>query len=182
MRITERDRKVLDFIENFKIATTDTIQELFYPSLKVAQRRLKLLHDNKYIKRDREHFTSQFYYYIRKPKQLKHSLLLTDFYRELNKTSSIELFKNEFIIEDLRSDGFVAYELKGKKDIAFVEVEISNKGFDIEKYERLYKSMKWRKLFPKFPTIIAITDKPLPSTRLKVIQVNEDMSNLKEVF
>ena len=182
MIVTDRDKLVLEFIEQFKIATTDTIQLLFYPSLRITQRRLKLLVDNKLLKRDRDTFTSQFYYYIKKPRQLKHSLLLTDFYRELHKISKIELFKNEFIIEDIRSDGFVAYEYKSKKEIAFIEVELSNKGLDLEKYERLYKSSKYKKYFPIFPNIIIISNKSIPKTKLKIIKIDESIQGLELIL
>lgn len=178
MIVTNRDKKVLAFLDEFRIATTDTIQELFYPSLRVAQTRLKLLYDNKLIKRDRDHFTSQYYYYIKKPKQLRHDLLLTNFYREINKLADIELFKKEFTVDNIRADGLIAYK-RNKRYIAFAEVQIANTPLDILKYEKLYKSNQYKKYFPTFPFIYAITDKKIPSSSLKIIQINEDMSNIK---
>lgn len=178
--ITDRDKQVLEFLRKFKVATTDTIADIFYPSLRVAQRRLKILYENKALKRDREHFTSQFYYYIQKPKQLRHSILLTDFYRELNKIANIEFFESEFAIEHVRADALAAYRIKNRGYIAFVEVQIANMPLDIEKYENLYRSELYKKYFPVFPLIIAITDKNIPKTDLKVIQLNEKLENLKE--
>ena len=182
MIVTERDKKVLNFIEKFNVATTDTIQELFYPSIRVAQHRLKLMYDNKLLKRERDHFTSQYYYYLRKPRQLRHSLLLTDFYREINRLTKIELFEKELTIEHVRADGLVAYKYKSKRYIAFIEVQIANTPLDVEKYEKLFKSGKYKKYFPVFPLIYAITNKKIPYTELKIIRVNEDMSNVKEVL
>ncbi len=183
MIVTDRDNKVLDFISDYKVATTKTITELFYPSERVAQRRLKLLADNNLLKRDRDNYTSQFYYYNKKPRQLRHSLLVTDFYREFTKIAKIEMFKTEFIIEDVRADAFIAYEIAGKKDIAFLEVQIANSQLDLEKYAKLDKSGKLRKYrFPRFPLIISVTNKNIPKSYLRVVQVREDMSNLKEVM
>lgn len=182
MIVTERDKKVLNFIEKFNVATTDTIQELFYPSIRVAQHRLKLMYDNKLLKRERDHFTSQYYYYLRKPRQLRHSLLLTDFYREINRLTQIELFEKEFTIDNVRPDGLIAYRYKGKSYIACIEVQIANIALDVEKYEKLFKSGKYKKYFPVFPLVYAITNKKIPYTELKIIRVNEDMSNLKEVL
>lgn len=182
MIVTDRDKRVLDFISKFRVATTDTIQELFYPSLRVTQNRLKLMYENKLLKRERDHFTSQYIYYLRKPKQLRHSLLLTDFYREMHKLTKIELFEKEFEIENIRADGLIAYKYKNKGYIAFVEVQIANKGLDIVKYEKLYKSKNYKKYFPVFPLVYAITNKKIPDTELKIIRVNEDMSNLKEIL
>lgn len=182
MIVTERDKKVLNFIEKFNVATTDTIQELFYPSIRVAQHRLKLMYDNKLLKRERDHFTAQYIYYIRKPKQLRHDLLLTDFYREMNRLTDIELFEKEFTIDNVRPDGLIAYRYKGKSYIACIEVQIANIALDVEKYEKLFKSGKYKKYFPVFPLVYAITNKKIPYTELKIIRVNEDMSNLKEVL
>lgn len=178
MIVTERDKKLLRFIEKFRIATTDTIQELFYPSLRVAQNRLRLMTENKLLKREREHFTSQYYYYIKKPTQVRHSLLLTSFYRELTKIAQIEVFEKEFSIEDIRPDGLVAYRYDNKNYIAFVEVQISMQPLDIGKYERLYKSGKYKGYFPVFPLIIAISDKKLPETKLQVIHLDEDLKSI----
>lgn len=180
--ITKRDIRAIEFIEKFKVATTDTIAELFYPNTKIAQRRLKIITDNKLLKREREHFTAQYYYYIRKSNQLKHSLLLTDFYRELNKIATIEHFDSEFIVGDLRSDGLVVYKINGTAYVAFVEVQISNTSIDIAKYEKLHKSAKYKNFFPVFPLIIAITNKNIPDTNLKVIQINEDIENIRGII
>ncbi|OLS02866.1 hypothetical protein [Tissierella creatinophila] len=179
MIVTDRDKLSLKFIKKFKVATTDTIAELFYPNLVIARRRLKLLCDNKLIKRDRDHFTAQYYYYFKKTKQLKHKILLTDFYRELNKTSEIVLFENEFRCENIIADGLAVYKINSQPYIVFIEIEISNKGIDIEKYENLYRSGKYKRYFPVFPSIIVITDKKIPYSNLNIIQVNEDIENLR---
>lgn len=181
MIVTERDKKVIAFIEDFKIATTKTINELFYPSLRVAQHRLKLLSENKLLKRDKDHYTRQYYYYIRKPQQIRHSILLTNFYREVNKLAVIKHFENEFThFDGIRPDGFMALEFPdGRKEIYFVETEISNKP-DVEKYEELFKSNKWKEVFPKFPKIIFVTDKKVKESELfSVIKISEDLKDIK---
>lgn len=180
MIVTDRDKLVLEFINKFKFATTDTIAELFYPNLVIARRRLKLLYDNKLLKRDRDHFTAQYYYYNTKSKQMKHQLLLTDFYRELNKIAEIVFFENEFKCENVIADALAVYKLNEIAYVAFIEVEISNKGIDLDKYEKLFRSNKYEKYFNGvFPLIIAITNKTIPKTSLKIIEVNEDIENLR---
>lgn len=182
MIVRDKEKQVLEFIEKFKVATTDTLAELFYPSLRYAQQRLKKMHDSKLIKRDRDHFTSQYYYFTQRPKQLRHSLLLTNFYRELNRIANIEFFDNEFVIEHVRADALVAYSLQGKGYVAFIEVQIANMPLDIGKYEKLYRAELYKKYFPVFPLIIAITDKNISKSDLKVIKVNEDIENLSRVL
>lgn len=180
MIITQRDRKVIEFIEAMNCVSTKTIYELFYPSLRVAQNRLKLMTENKIVKRDRDHLTSQYYYYINnKPKQVHHNLLLANFYKELSKKATIEVFKKEFVIEDIRPDALVIYTVNGKSYIAFVEIELSNQP-DIPKYEALFKSGKYKEYFKGvFPLIYYVTDKTIPDTKLKVIKISEDMNDFK---
>ncbi len=181
--ITDRDKTVIDFIKDFKVATTDTIAELFYPNLTIARRRLRTLTNEKALKRDRCNHTMQYYYYISKPRQLRHSLLITDFYRELNKICNIEFFENEFICENVRSDGLAVYQYKNEYYVAFIEVQIANTPLDVKKYEKLYRSAVYKNYFGEvFPFIIAITDRKIPDTMLKIIKINENLSNLKEVL
>lgn len=182
MILTERDKNVLDFIGKFKIATTGTIQEIFYPSLFVAQRRLKKMYDHQLLNRDRSYVSSQYMYYINKPRQVRHSLILSNSYKELNKLVDIKYFEREFTLNNVRSDGFVAYRYNNKNYIACIEVQISNLPLDVKKYERLYYSNKYKELFPVFPLIIAITNKNIPETKLEIIQIKEDLSNLKEAL
>lgn len=183
MIVTNRDREVIDFVTKMNCASTKTIAELFYPSLRVAQNRLKLMAENKVLKRDRDHFTNQYYYYIdNKPKQIYHNLLLTDFYKELSKVAEIVAFKKEFIIEDIRPDALVVYTIDGKSYIACVEIELSNTP-DIAKYETLDKSGEYKKYFNGvFPLIIYVTNKKIPGTKLDVIQINEDIKNLRGIL
>ena len=175
--IMKRDKEALDFIDKFKIATTDTLAELFYPSIQIAQRRLKILTDDKHIKRERDHFTMQYHYYQKKTTQSRHSILLTDFYRELNKIADIEFFDKEFSIGNMRSDGLVVYKKNNTNYVAFIEVQIANTPIDIDKYEKLYRSGTYKSYFNNvFPLIIVITNKSIPKTKLKVIKVNENIN------
>jgi len=181
MIVTKDDKKVLNFIDQFKIAKTNTIAELFYSSLRYGQQRLKLLYESKLLKRDRDPFTGQYFYYNKKPIQLRHSLLLTNFYREINKLGRVERFENEFMhFEGIRPDGFLAVEFPDKrKEIYFVETELSNKP-DIEKYEILYKSNQWKNILPKFPAVIFVTDKKVGESKLfQVIKIGEDLKDIK---
>lgn len=183
MIVTNRDRKVIDFINEMNCVSTRTIYELFYPSLRVTQNRLKLMADNKVVKRDRDNITNQYYYYMDiKPKQIHHNILLSNFYNELRKIAKIEAFKKEFTIADIRPDGLAVYTINKQSYIACIEVELSNKP-DVEKYEKLYSSGKYKSYFGGvFPLIIFITDKMMPDTKLKVVSVNESIENLRGII
>ncbi len=182
--ITKRDLEVIKFIEQFKVARTSTIQELFFPSLLVAQKRLKTITEHGFLKRDRAIINQEYFYYIKKPRQLIHSILLTDFYREIHKLGlQIEYFDNEVTLEDIRPDGLLAYRYKDRAYISFIEVEISNKGLDIDKYKRLYATGIYKAYFPSFPMIIAITNQCVENIKdFRIIQIKEDLANINEVF
>lgn len=177
--ITQRDRMVLAYLQNYKCAHTSTLT-MFYPDIRTCQRRLKILYDSREIGRARDNLNAEYIYYLTKPKQLRHSVLLTDFLREFSRIATIETCKPEVTIGNVRADALIGYKRKGVRQLAFVEVQISNTPLDIQKYEKLYYSKQWEKKIPLFPAIIAITDKKIPETKLQVIRINEDLSNLKE--
>jgi len=183
--ITPRDKKAIEFIEKFKIASTSTLQTLFYVSERVAQRRLTLLTEHKELKRTREHISKEYLYYIKKPKQLKHMLLLTDFYREVVKAGiEVIAFENEVtIFEGLRPDGFITYSYNGNTFIAFIEVHISNNKLDLDKYKRLLKTGAYKKVLPIFPKLIVITNKNIPESKdFKILQISEEMGNINNLI
>lgn len=173
--ITQRDAQMMHFIGQFKAAHTSTIQELFYPSYRVTAYRLKTAIDAGELKRDRDGWSGEYLYYIKKPKQLRHALLLTDFYRELHKAAKIIKFIPEPQIGNVRPDAVAGFSIDGYNRLAFIEVEISHKGFNAEKYERL----NWQQHFPVRPEIIAITNAEASVPGYKVMSVNTEFSNFK---
>jgi hypothetical protein len=171
---TERDDLVISYLTEFKAATTTTLSELFYPSLRIAQRRLKALCEDKQIKRTREHINTDYIYYIKKPKQLKHRVLLTNFHREAKKIVDIAHFETGVKYGGIIPDGFIAYSSKGKNYIAFIEIQISNWPLNLKKY----KMFNYREYFPVMPLIIVISNKQMKG----VLQIKEDLSNIREVL
>ncbi|MEA5057792.1 MAG: hypothetical protein VB047_09585 [Anaerotignum propionicum] len=154
--ITDRDYEVIEFLKSYKVASTDTISELFYEGkLRTAQHRLKSLVDKKQIKRSREAVNNQYIYYIKKPVHLRHSLLITDFYRELHKySSSVVFFTREPDICGKRPDAVFGYRINGYECLGLLEVEISNKGFDRDKY----CNTKFLNFFPIAPKLFIISN------------------------
>lgn len=154
--ITERDYEVIEFLKTYRVASTDTIAELFYNGkLRTAQHRLKVLSEKKQIRRSREAITNQYVYFINKPSQLRHSLLITDFYRELHKySSSVVFFTREPDICGKRPDAIFGYRMNSNEYLGLLEVEISNKGFDSEKYS----NAKFINFFPVSPKLFVVSN------------------------
>jgi len=170
--ITRRDQDVIKILDRFKAAKTSTICELFYGSYRVCTRRLSKLTQEGVIKRERDGWSSEYIYYIKRPKQMRHSILLTDFYRELHKIADIKKFIPEPVFSNIRPDAVVGFVL-GRSRLALVEVEISNKGFDRKKYD----AFDWTKYFPVEPELIVISDRKA-ETRFKTTVVSTRLTNI----
>jgi len=153
--ITDRDYEVIEFLKTFKVASTDTLTELFYKNPRTARHRLKQLTDKKMISRSRDAVSNQYVYFTRKPSQLRHSLLVTDFYRELNKyTSQVVFFARETEICGKRPDAVFGYRINKSEYVGLLEVEISHKGFDCDKY----RNSKFVNYFPVPPKLFVISN------------------------
>ncbi|WP_193774795.1 hypothetical protein [Vallitalea guaymasensis] len=175
---------MIEFIEEFRVANTSTICELFYPSLRVAQIRLKKMTELQELKRHRYYYTNEYIYYKKRNNQLRHDLILTNFYRELNRISKVIRFDKEFDkIKGIRPDGFIVYSVNGLNYIAFVEVEISKKGLDLEKYKRLYLGCEYKEHLPVFPLIIIITNNKIKEKiPFGIISLKTDLSDIAKII
>jgi len=156
--ITRRDWQVLDFLKDYRAAYTSTLTKLFYPSEQVATRRLTALVEMGEVKRERGHVSLQYAYYIKKPAQLRHALALTTFYADFAARYEVRHFAREPTIGSIRPDALIGYIDGGRECVAFVEVELSNKGLDHKKYA-LFEQSECKQHFGKMPKIIVVTDK-----------------------
>lgn len=179
--ITDRDKEIIQFLKDFKVATTTTISDLYFnSSIRPCQRRLKFLSEHGYIKSYQENvITEKIHYVGRKPINLKHALILSDFISKL-KLNDIEIIKYKvpFKIENLIADAFIAIKKHNKNYIYFVEVE-NTKKFNLSKYEQLYYSRSWKEIFPIFPGIIVISDRKVNKNSIfNIVDIKLDLSNL----
>lgn len=182
--LTDRDKQIIEFLNDFKCATTTTISNMFFNgSLRPTQRRLKHLREHGYIKSYQANILSENIHYIKKrPSQLQHSLILSSFISELVK-ADIEIlkYKVSYKLENIIADCFLAVRHKDKNYIYFVECE-NTKSFNLSKYEELYFNRAWKEIFPIFPSIIVISDRAVKkSNSFNVIDIKldfRDMDNL----
>jgi hypothetical protein len=181
--VTKRDEKVLEFISKFKAANSKTISTMFYPSLRVAQNRLVSLTKYNLLSREKIIYNNEYVYYIKKTSQLRHNIILSTFYCKLYQIATIHYFIVEPTIENIRPDALIAYTLKEDQSelikLGFVEIEISNKGFNMARYERLFSSGDYKKRFPIFPKLIIVTNKKIPQTDIDCVIIDLDMKDMK---
>ena len=179
--LTTRDFEIIDFLNEYKVARTSTLSQMFFPSIASCYKRLHILASKKEIIRMRDNVSSEYLYYKKRPKQLKHSLLVTDFYRELSKQVDVVSFKLEFPLGNIRPDALFGYRKNGKNCLGSLEVQISHKPFDYGKYERLYDSGSYKAFIPVFPKIFVVSDNNIvpKSNKFDVVLVQTNFSNLR---
>lgn len=185
IRITQRDEAIIEFLNEVKVADTQTLCNIFFNGkLRASQLRLKALVDYKYIKVYRENVISQNIYYVkRKPTQIKHSLILSKFIGELYK-SGIEVLKIRVPLKvgKVIADGFIAIKYNNEPKIFLIEVE-NTKYFDTGKYIELKQTREYKSKFPVMPSIICISDKNNKTDdKLDVIFLKTDLSDMENLI
>lgn len=190
-----RDRDVIDAIAEMKVLDTDQLRLLFYPSARVAQRRLKILTDKQKIFRGRDSIDMPYYYYVEKRIQAQHAIGTNwaRIYMQHIKKGAYSLDRCEYEVEYdfIRPDAVITFNSTGIKQnylTYFIEFDQSTRNhstFDkIKKYNQLYDTPKlwqsewWAKDY--FPDILIITE---TEERVRVIekQIARDNKN-KLVF
>lgn len=188
MKITERDLKIVEFLDTVGVADTSTINKMFFNnSVKACKNRMKPLYDFKLVKRlDRIYINQEYIYYTKKkPKQLEHKLLFSRFVAEL-KHNGAEIIKIKcpLKISDVIADGFIVYKVNGTTRMALVEVE-NQKSFksNMSKYKNLYRSMVWKEYFNVFPNIIVVSnEREIKIDGLNLIFIKKDFSNINRIL
>lgn len=183
--LTKRDDEIIKFLQEYKCATTSTIAQIFFNNSKrPTTRRLKLLREHNLITSSQEFVClEQVHYLNKKPKQLKHTIIETNFIAKLYQ-NNIEILKlkKEFKIGFVRCDLLMVCKINNKNFIYFIEV-CNTKPFDINKYIKLKDSNLWKEYFPVFPSIIVISDKTINITKaLDIIKIDLNLENFEKLL
>lgn len=183
--LQDRDNKIIEFLRDFKCATTSTISDLFFNgSIRPTQRRMKFLTEHGYIRAYQENvITEKIYYIKRKPIQLKHSLILSSLIAELKKHDvEILKYKVSYKLDHVIADCFLAIRYNNKNYIYFIEIE-NTKKFDLKKYEDLYFSRSWKNVFPLFPNILVVSNRVVnKNNKLSITNIKLDFSNINDLI
>lgn len=161
--LTDRDRKITRFLEEFGAASTRQIHALFFDGLNIVncQMRLKLLTERGHIKRDRSGIDKDYVYYVSGlPAQVEHHAVRVDFYIAAKNKLELVDFIPEYRCESLRADGYFEFEYDGLRFGAFLEVQLSA-GFDQTKYEKFFASGNWHGYWDAFPPVVVVTDRAI---------------------
>lgn len=165
MILQKRERELLDFIDVFRASSASQLQKLFFTGMKPdsarkkAQARLKMLYDNKYLKRERSDLNSEFVYFQRKTPFIYHQVLLVDVYIAMQSMrGKVMEFTPEVVTGDIRPDAVVKFDDGRLTHLILVEINRTN-GFNQAKYETFYLTKTWKLFFPAFPKILVVSDR-----------------------
>ncbi|WP_033047159.1 hypothetical protein [Clostridium botulinum] len=173
MYLSDRDKSILKFIEEYGSITINQCSKIFYTKNKEryyqARKKLKKLADEKLLKRYRKDMRSQAVYYMSK-KLSFHDLKVLDIYAELiDMGANITFFKREYTINTLnknyRADGLIECIFDGYFYPILIEIDYTHftspkKLLDI--YHSEYFQNKYKDLDENiFPSIIIV--KPIIS-------------------
>lgn len=176
--MTSRDLKVIEFVSK-NPCRSDLIEKLFYPSYRVAMRRLQKIVDYGYLKRHRDNPNEKYFYYSGKlPKQKEHLNLAakTILYAKSMGYDVVE-FRREVKLDNIRPDAVLGLRQGDKYGVLLVEVERFNNSLKkkLDKYEKIYKDKKY---FSKFK-ILYISNYKIESTVIDIINIKfETINNL----
>ena len=183
--ITDRDRAILLFMSQTRLATTKQIQRVFFNNLhhSIVYNRLTHLVDCKLLKRkyfNLEGKKNIYIYYLDKfpaKKTIKHDLKITEFYVKLIENNYIIIvFEKNHILVDIIKDDEIWVEKNNKEFGIFLEIQLAN-----HCCQKKYYNLK-SKVNKKIPdTLYIISDKDITIQKLrnfKTILDNLEMENI----
>lgn len=190
--MTDRDKAIVQFINEYELCTKEHIKELFFPEChaNVCMRRLKKLAEDELINRFKYNGNVFVYYASKKPSKrlINHDMYITDFIVKMIKQGyEIIEFKKSFMIGNIISDAYIRYkDQDGTTRHLVLEIQLHNKVEDcILKYTDFKNIiLDNRKEWNSIPRIICITDMKdrIQLKGLKVLYDNTEMNNLDEVL
>lgn len=198
MYLTNRDREIIKFVEEYGSITINQCSKIFFRVNKhayyQARKRLKQLSNEGYLKRYRKDTKSEVIYYLDKKLSI-HDLKVLDVYAELTALGAkIKDFKTEYTIptgkKEYRADALIEFEHDGYFYPLMVEVDYTH--FTGEKkltdvYYSNYFQDKYKDLDNNiFPTILIV--RPVLSTgnmlkvQYNVVYTDFNLSTIAQIL
>ncbi|NFM11841.1 hypothetical protein FDC26_16015 [Clostridium botulinum] len=187
--LTERDRQVLKWIEDYKAISVPQATELFFNgTYESCRRRLKQLEDMELLKSYISQFSREKIYY--QEKKLKdHELLVYDFLKVVKKRGGemrqIKL-QPQYLKRLIRPDAYIEFTLENNLYFIILEVDYTHytSNIKMQLYEKLYKEGTLQKqCYGTFPIVIisrpSLNDVRYNSSNFDVIYTDLYYNNLQ---
>lgn len=185
--VLERDQIMLDWLNMFKIATPQQLNQVAYNNMDACYRRLRKLYSDKLIRREKNTIGLGYVYStarIRSMQQAQHSFIRNEFYLKLNNVSIIKEVMVEKVFGSVRPDAVFMGLYNNKPYFFFVEVETnSNKHrVNTDKYNNFFLS-EWREYLKTKPIVIYVTDKTIVSnSNFEYRKINTKLDKFETIF
>ena len=183
--LTERDQKVLRFIESSNlIFTSKQIGDIFYSTGNsksanvIARRRLQAMRELGKLKMTTKVIGQPcIYYYEKLPKKLPHRLIMSEFLRMISvnrfKIIDVQIEYNGFRAVGLVPDMRIIVEYHGTKYVLLVEVDLTKNFTNEEKYLKIVANKRnFIQQLPHPTRIINICDRKPETEKLDVIWID----------
>ncbi|MBY7009030.1 hypothetical protein FDB15_18380 [Clostridium botulinum] len=186
--LTERDRKVLKWIEDYKSISVPQATELFFNGIyESCRRRLKQLEDMELLKSYISQFSREKVYY--QEKKLKdHELLVYDFLKVIKKEGAeIKTIKiqPQYLKGLIRPDAYIEFIYENNLYFIILEVDYTHytSNIKMQLYEKLYREGTLQKqCYGTFPIVIisrpTLNDVRYNSSNFDVIYTDLHYNNL----
>jgi hypothetical protein len=163
--LTKRDMEVVEFVKDFGICRTSTLQYLFYGSKRVAQRRLKAIHKANLLKPLKYAEYGECLHYSKIPDQLHHTLMTSDFIGRMASDPKVKILEAKHTpdFNGIVPDAYIMYSLEGVIHKAVLEIQLSGKP-NVQKY-------KGR----PFEEIMIVHDSPFDKINLPIARFGTDL-------
>ena len=138
--LTRRDFEIIEFLDQYKVASTSTIQTFFFPSLSATRKRLKTMYEMNKVKRIRDN--------------INNSASVTSAYSYLIKNYNLQKFKLEPSMGSIRPDALFGVIDNKNCFICCLEMELSNNVGKIKKYNAWIKSNEYKGYLPVTPMLL----------------------------
>ncbi|NFI03739.1 hypothetical protein FC959_04825 [Clostridium botulinum] len=187
--LTNRDRQVLKWIEDYKaISVTQATELLFNGTYESCRRRLKQLEDMELLKSYISQFSREKIYY--QEKKLKdHELLVYDFLKVIKKEGAeIKTIKiqPQYLKGLIRPDAYIEFIYENNLYFIILEVDYTHytSNIKMQLYEKLYKEGTLQKqCYGTFPIVIisrpTLNDIRYNSSNFDVIYTDLHYNNLQ---
>ncbi len=187
--LTNRDRQILKWIEDYKaISVTQATELLFNGTYESCRRRLKQLEDMELLKSYISQFSREKIYY--QEKKLKdHELLVYDFLKVVKKKGGeirqIKL-QPQYLKGLIRPDAYIEFTLENNLYFIILEVDYTHytSNIKMQLYEKLYREGTLQKqCYGTFPIVIisrpTLNDVRYNSSNFDVIYTDLHYNNLQ---
>lgn len=173
MRLTDRDIKIIEYVDKFQGGTIEQIQLLFFTSYDMCKKRLKILKDNKFLKVAKHPILNKLVYYNKK--MPSYHTLVVNHIRVLLKDSILD-FRKEYPIDKFKVDALMVTK---SKRVIVAEVDIFNRTSE-DKVIKVKNSLK-RKLGIEVDVIVVVKEKRRKKGSWIEIGIDE-IEKIKEVL